>query len=87
MEESSNFQGDEDLMSLTGRLLDFAPGVNGEQLTEEQETALKKATFYFYKQLMLQQNKSSIPVRIDRMTPSRSSQSVSKARNLFFFKF
>lgn len=64
MEEFSNFQADEDLMSLTGRLLDFAPGVNGEQLTEEQETALKKATVYFYKQLMLQQNKSLQPTHI-----------------------
>ena len=61
-EELSNSQGEEDLANLAGRLLDFAPGVNGEQLTEEQEAALKKATVYFYKQLMLQQNKSSQPV-------------------------
>ncbi|KAK6638165.1 hypothetical protein RUM44_008593 [Polyplax serrata] len=50
---------DENAMNLTGRLLEFAPGVASEQLTEKQEIALKKATFYFYKQLMLQQNKTN----------------------------
>lgn len=58
---------DENAMNLTGRLLEFAPGVASEQLTEKQEIALKKATFYFYKQLMLQQNKTnhlvSLPFR------------------------
>lgn len=58
LEDLSTSQTEEDLVNLTGRLLDFAPGVNNEQLTEEQEAALKKATVYFYKQLMLQQNKS-----------------------------
>lgn len=49
-------------MGLTTRLLDFAPGVTREQLSEKQETALKKATVYFYRQLMLQQKKSDCMV-------------------------
>lgn len=61
-EDPPSSQSEEDPVNLAGRLLDFAPGVNGEQLTEEQEAALKKATVYFYKQLMIHQSKSQ-PVR------------------------
>lgn len=54
----------DDVMGLTDRLLDFAPGIAGEQLTEKQEIALKEAAVYFYKQLMLQQQKPNDAVSL-----------------------
>lgn len=54
-ESGSHLQG---VTGLAGRLVDFAPHAT-EQLTEDQESALKKATVFLIKQLMLQQNKTS----------------------------
>ncbi|KAL0272550.1 UNVERIFIED_CONTAM: hypothetical protein PYX00_005478 [Menopon gallinae] len=61
MERSNESESGSQLPSitgLTGRLVDFAPNAT-EQLTEEQQSALKRATVFFLKQLMLQQNKTT----------------------------
>ncbi|EEB11229.1 membrane associated RING finger, putative [Pediculus humanus corporis] len=60
----------DDVMGLTDRLLDFAPGIAGEQLTEKQEIALKEAAVYFYKQLMLQQQKPNDAASISLVNSS-----------------
>lgn len=61
MESTSEEQHNNGIMGLTDQLLEFAPGMTGP-LTEEQQTAFKKATVMLYKQLMLQHSKPTLSV-------------------------